>query len=87
LATAETFPVGVEISWSHGAIASAEASLEAHGVLLLGEFHGVAENLGPRRFMTLNRHRRYRTSHWRSRLKQRCSATVALHEARAERLA
>ena len=44
LAAAEKFPVGVEISWSDGAIASAEASLKAHGVLLLGEFHGVAEN-------------------------------------------
>ena len=44
LAAAEAFPTGVEISWSDGAIASAEASLEEYGLLLMGEFHGVAEN-------------------------------------------
>ena len=44
LAAADAFPTGVEISWSEGAIAAAEASLQEHGLLLLGEFHGVAEN-------------------------------------------
>ena len=44
LAAAEAFPAGVEVSWSDGAIALAEASLDEHGLLLLGEFHGVAEN-------------------------------------------
>jgi hypothetical protein len=44
LAAAEAFTAGVEIACSDGAIALAEASLEAHGLLLLGEFHGVAEN-------------------------------------------
>jgi hypothetical protein len=44
LAAAEAFPAAVEISWSEGAIAAAEISLEEHGLLLLGEYHGVAEN-------------------------------------------
>ena len=44
VAAAEAFPACVEIAWSDGAIALADASLDVHGLLLLGEFHGVAEN-------------------------------------------
>ena len=32
------------LTWSPGAVRLAEASLERHGLLLLGECHGVAEN-------------------------------------------
>jgi hypothetical protein len=44
LSAAAMFPTGVELAWSEGSIVSAEASLREHGLLLLGECHGVAEN-------------------------------------------
>jgi hypothetical protein len=45
IAAAERYPVGpLPLSWSPGAVRLAEASIERHGLLLLGEFHGVAEN-------------------------------------------
>jgi len=44
LAAAANFPAVVALGWSAGAIAMAETSLAEHGLLLLGECHGVAEN-------------------------------------------
>src|SRR4051794_39420966 len=45
LAAAERYPdAPAALTWSPGAMRLAEASLERHRLLLLGECHGVAEN-------------------------------------------